>query len=140
VPVFAFALGATPLATALDVEPGLWEITTEGMAGPQKACLTRALLDADFSNPRMPPGLTCTNEIKEQTGTRIASHSVCTGTMSMEGDTVVEVQGRKAMRMQSSSVLTIAGQMQQVNATATYRWLSSDCGDVQPIDPNTAFQ
>ena len=124
-------------AWALDVKSGLWEITVEGLADTQQACLTRELLDidlSDMSNMKMPEGVKCTNEIKEQNSTLMVSHTVCTGTFAIEGDTRVEVLSPESMLMKSTSVMNFGGHKQSISSSAQYKWLSSDCGDVKPMD------
>lgn len=126
-------------AAALDVKPGLWEITTEG-APAQRVCYTAEVLESDLSSMQMPPGVECRNDIRESSGTRVVTHSVCTGTVNMEGDTVLEVQSPESMTMASTSVMTFGGQRQTIEASASYRFVAADCGDVRPFDPNTRFE
>ncbi len=124
-------------AWALDVKSGLWEIAVEGLADAQQACLTRELLDidlSDMSNMKMPEGVKCTNEIKEKNSTLMVSHTVCTGTFAIEGDTRVEVLSPESMLMKSTSVMNFGGHKQSISSSAQYKWLSSDCGDVKPMD------
>jgi hypothetical protein len=138
---FALAiLISAPSAWALDVKTGLWEITTEGAGNPQRACYTKELLNGAFSDVKMPAGIECRNEIKESSATRAVTHTVCTGTMNMEGDTRVEVQSPESMTMASTSTLSVAGQKQTMSASARYRWIQADCGDVKPIDPKNVFK
>lgn len=125
---------------ALDVKAGLWEIKPEGMGDPQRLCYTTEMLNEDLSDVPMPPGLVCRKDIKESGSTRIVAHVSCTGTMSMEVDTRIDVQNPESMAMESTSVMTIAGQQQIVHARAQYRWLQADCGDVQPIDADKIFK
>lgn len=125
-----------PPALALDVNPGLWELTSESFPEGMKTCLTRELLDADFSDMRMPEGVECTNEIKEETPKYTISHTVCTGAFAIEGDTRVDVLSSESMSMHSTSVMNFGGQPQTIETTVQYQWLSSDCGDVKPVDLN----
>ena len=37
-------------------------------------------------------------------------------------------------------VMNFGGQQQPVSTSAQYKWLSSDCGDVKPIDLKNAFK
>jgi hypothetical protein len=120
-------------AWALDVKPGLWEITIEGLPEVQKACLTRELLDADISNLQMPEGVECTNEITEETSNFTTTHTECTGSLSMTGDTRVDVLSPESMTMQSTSVMNFGGGEQTLESSAQYKWLSDDCGDVAPM-------
>jgi hypothetical protein len=124
---------STP-AWALDVKSGLWEVTIEGMADVPKVCFTREFLDSGISNMNMPQGVECTNEYKENTPTLVVTHSVCTGTFAIEGDTRLDVLSLESMSVQSTSVMTVAGHEQNFSTTAQYKWLSSDCGDVKPIN------
>jgi hypothetical protein len=126
-------IGAAP-AWALDVKPGLWEITVEGLAEAQQACLTQELLDADISDMQMPEGVECQNEIKEETAKLTISHTVCTGAFAIEGDTRIDVLSPESMTMQSASVMNLGGGEQTITTSAQYRWLSSDCGDVVPVE------
>jgi hypothetical protein len=121
-------------AAPLDVKPGLWEITTAGLTEVQQACLTEELLEADLSNLKMPAGVECSNEIREASAQRVVSHTVCTGAFAIEGDTTVEVQSRESMSMSSTSILRFGPAEQTINASASYRWLGADCGDVAPVD------
>ena len=124
-------------AWALDVKPGLWEIKVEGIADAQQACMTRELLDtdlADISNMKMPEGVKCTIEMKEKNSKLIVSHTKCTGTFAIEGDTHVEVLSPESMSMKSTSVMNFGGQTQSISSSAQYKWLSSDCGKVKPMD------
>lgn len=134
--VLAAGLAAMP-AWALDVKTGLWEIRMEGMPDVQRSCFTRELLDADpsdFAAMEMPEGVTCKHEVKEQNAKRTVSHTTCTGPFAIEGDTRIEVQSPESMSMTSTSVVTIAGRQQTMTNNAQYKWLSSDCGDVKPVD------
>ena len=126
-------------AWALDVKTGLWEITYDG-ADALKACMTRELLDADISNMKMPEGVKCTIEMKEKSPKSAVSHTKCTGTVAMEGDTHVEVLSPESMSMKSTAVMNFGGQKQSINASAQYKWLSSDCGDVKPMDLSKPFE
>ena len=119
---------------ALDVKTGLWEITTEGMDGVQRACITRELLEADLSQMPMPPGVKCKMDITASDPRFTTSHTVCTGTFAIEGDTRVDVLSREAMTMKSTSVMNVAGNKQELAVSARYRWLGSDCGDVRPMN------
>jgi hypothetical protein len=58
---------------------------------------------------------------------------VCTGNFTIEGDTRFDVQSPESKSMQSTSVINFGGGEQTVNASAQYKWLSSDCGDVAPM-------
>jgi Protein of unknown function (DUF3617) len=129
----ALWLAASP-AWALDVNPGLWEISIDGSASGQKACLTRELLDADFSDIQMPTGVECNYQVLEKTPEFVTSHTECTGEFSIVGDTRVDVHGPGSMTMKSTSIMSVAGQQQTFNTTIDYKWLSSDCGDVKPVN------
>ena len=128
----AFWLAASP-ALALDVNPGLWEISMEGPANGQKACLTRELLDADFSDIQMPPGVECDYQVLEKTPEFVTSHTVCTGEFSIVADTRVDIHGPASMTMKATSTMTAAGQQNTFDTTINYKWLSSDCGDIKPV-------
>ena len=124
-------------AWALDVKTGLWEIKVEGIADAQQACMTRELLDTDLvdmSSMKMPEGVKCIVEMKEKNSKLIVSHTKCSGPFAIEGDTHVEVLSPESMSMKSTSVMNFGGQKQSINASAQYKWLSSDCGDVKPMD------
>jgi len=130
------ALGAAP-AWSLDVKAGLWEIRLEGMPDVQRSCFTRELLDADqsdFAAMKMPDGVTCQHTIKEQTPKYTVSHTACSGPFAIEGDTRIDVHSQESMSMTSTSVMTIGGRRQSISNNAQYTWLSSDCGDVKPVD------
>jgi hypothetical protein len=124
--------GAVP-AWALDVKPGLWEVAIEGFAEPQRSCLTQEVLDADISDLQMPPGVECTNDVVEETAEFTITHTVCTGTFAIEGDTRVDVLSPESMTLQSTSVMKMGGSEQTISSSAQYKWLSSDCGDVAPV-------
>jgi hypothetical protein len=126
-------------AWALDVKAGLWQITMDGIPEAQKVCYTRELLDSDFNDMSaldLPDGVTCKNEIKEQTAKLTVTHTVCSGPFAIEGDTRIDVQSPESMLMTSTSVMKIAGQQQSIETSARYTWLSADCGDVKPFDMN----
>ena len=126
-------LGSAP-AYALDVKPGLWEITTETIAEAIKACLTQENLDTDISDMKMPEGIECTNDFKEKSGKLIIMHFVCTGHFNIEGDSRLEVLSPESMTIQSTSVMKFGENERNVNTQANYKWLSNDCGDVKPIE------
>ena len=99
--------------------------------------MTRELLDtdiSDMSNMMMPEGVKCTVELKEKNSKMIVSHTKCTGTFAIEGDTKLEVLSPESMSMKSTSVMNIGGQKQSINSSVQYKWLSSECGDVKPMD------
>jgi hypothetical protein len=134
--VLAIGLGSAS-TWALDVKAGLWQISIEGMPEVQKACFTRELLDADLSDLsalKMPEGVQCKNEIREQNPRFTVTHTACSGPFGIEGDSRIDVQSPESMLLTSTSVMTIAGQQQTVRSNAQYKWLSSDCGEVKPID------
>lgn len=138
VAIVVSTLLAPATVVALDVKAGLWEMT---IAGPgegtsMKACLTREVLDADFSDLQMPEGVECVNEIREETPKYTISHTVCTGTFAIEGDTRVDVLSPESMSMHSTSVMNFGGQPQTIETNVQYQWLSSDCGEVKPVDLN----
>jgi hypothetical protein len=130
--VLVTLFGAAP-AWALDVKPGLWEITIEGFAEAQQACLTQELLDADISDMQMPEGVECKNEITEETAKLTITHTVCTGAFAIVGDTRIDVLSPESMTMQSTSVMNLGGGEQTISTSAQYQWLSDDCGDVAPM-------
>lgn len=135
--VVSAVLASAPVA-ALDVKAGLWEMT---IAGPgegtsMKACLTREVLDADFSDLQMPEGVECVHEIREETPKYTISHTVCTGAFAIEGDTRVDVLSSESMSMHSTSVMNFGGNPQTIETKVQYQWLSSDCGDVKPVELN----
>jgi hypothetical protein len=141
--LLAALLGTAPVY-ALDVKPGLWEISMD-TAEPSKACFTQEFLDTDISDMKMPEGVECTNEYKEKSSKLVIAHAVCTGTLgagtiAIEGETRLEVLSAESMTMQSNSVMNFGGQQQPVSTSAQYKWLSSDCGDVKPIDLKNAFK
>jgi hypothetical protein len=138
--VVALASPTGTSAWALDVKPGLWEIAIEGSAEPHHVCYTQEALNADFAKVPNPPGVECANEIKESGATRMVAHTSCTGNFAIEGDTTVQVLSPESMSMQSTSVMTFGGNQQAIDASAAYRWLRSDCGDVKPFDPNKIFE
>jgi hypothetical protein len=124
-------------AWALDVKAGLWQITMDGIPEAQKVCYTRELLDSDVKDMSaldLPEGVTCKNEIKEQSAKLTVTHTVCSGPFAIEGDNRIEVQSPESMLMTSTSVMKIAGQQQSIETSARYTWLSADCGDVKPFD------
>ena len=131
-------LASAPVV-ALDVKAGLWEMTIAGpgQGASMKACLTREVLDADFSDLQMPEGVECVNEITEETPKYTISHTVCTGAFAIEGDTRVDVLSPESMSMHSTSVMNFGGNPQTIETKVQYQWLSSDCGDVKPVDLNT---
>ena len=126
-------LGSAPVY-ALDVKPGLWEITTKAVAEGIKACLTQEILDTDISDMKMPEGIECSNDFKEKSGKLIVMHFVCTGDFNIEGDSRLEVLGPESMTLQSTSVMKFGENERNVNTQAEYKWLSNDCGDVKPIE------
>jgi len=132
--IFLLALLATAPASALDVKAGLWEISLDGSEAVHKACMTRELLDADFSDLKMPTGVECTNDISQKTSKLLVTHTVCTGNFTIEGDTRLEVLSPEAMSLQSASVMSVGDQKREISTNANYKWLSDDCGDVKPID------
>jgi hypothetical protein len=136
--VVSVLLTPAPAVAALDVKPGLWEMTIAGSGEGtnMKACLTRELLDADFSEIQMPEGVECINEIREETPKYTISHTVCTGAFAIEGDTRIDVLSSESMSMHSTSVMNFGGQPQSIETNIQYTWLSSDCGDVKPVDLN----
>jgi len=134
VAVSLFTVLVSVPAVALDVKSGLWEISLEGSEAVHKACMTREILDADISDLQLPTGVDCINETREKTSKLLVTHTSCTGDFTIEGDTRVEVISPEAIFMQSNSVMTIDDQQRQFSASAHYKWLSDDCGDVKPID------
>jgi hypothetical protein len=138
------ALLISASAWALDVKAGLWQITLDGMPGVQQACFTRELLDAGYKElaaMKMPAGVKCNSEIREQTPKFTVTHTACTGQFAFEGDTRIDVQGPEAMTMTSTASMTIAGQHKtDIKSGAQYKWLSSDCGDVKPVDLDNMFK
>jgi hypothetical protein len=134
--VVVACFGLSP-AWALDVKAGLWEITIQGIPEVQKACLTRELLDvnlSDLSKLKMPEGVKCTNEIKEQNPKFTVAHTVCTGAFAIEGDSRMDVLSQESMAMKSTSSINLGGQKRTIESSAQYKWISSDCGDVKPVD------
>jgi hypothetical protein len=122
---------------ALDVKAGLWQISIEGIPEVQNACFTREQLDADLTDLSalpLPEGVSCKNEIREQNPGSTVTHTVCSGPFAVEGDSRIDVQSSESMSLTSTSVMRIAGQQHTVKSSAQYAWLSSDCGDVKPID------
>lgn len=134
--VLTVSLG-TASAWALDVKAGLWQITMDGVPEALKVCYTRELLDtdlADLSALDLPKGVNCKNEIKEQNAKSTLTHTVCSGPFAIEGDNRIDVESPESMLMTSTAVMKVSGQQQTIETSARYRWLSSDCGDVQPFD------
>jgi hypothetical protein len=130
-----FILFATPYAQALDVKPGLWEVTVAGTDSVTKVCYTADVLNSDMSQIPPTPGIQCKNEIEQSTGKLVVTRTVCTGTMSIDGETRVEVVDPEAMSMHSTSVMNLGGNKQTLDVVANYKWLRTDCGEVKPFDP-----
>ena len=82
----------------------------------------------------MPEGVKCTNEIKEQNPKFTVAHTVCTGAFAIEGDSRMDVLSQESMSMNSTSSINLGGQKRTIESSAQYKWLSSDCGDVKPVD------
>ncbi|HLS54772.1 MAG TPA: DUF3617 family protein [Zeimonas sp.] len=133
-------LATSAWAQKLDVKPGLWEITMAEPKSVMQACYTKEVLDSGFSQVPAPPGMQCRNEVRQATSRLLVTRTTCTGSMTIEGETRVEVSGPEAMAMQSSSILDLGGRKQTVKAAASYRWLRADCGTVKPFDPGKALQ
>lgn len=134
------SLATSAWAQKLDVKPGLWEITMAEPRSVMQACYTKEVLDSGFSKVPAPPGMACSNEVRQATSRLLVTHTACTGSMAIEGETRVEVSSPEAMSMQSTSVMDLGGRRQTVKAAATYRWLRADCGTVEPFDPAKALQ
>jgi hypothetical protein len=144
---FSVVIGALLMsasAWALDVKAGLWQITLDGMPDVQKACFTREFLDTDYKDlmaMKMPAGVECKSEVREQTPKVAVMHTACTGQFAFEGDTRMDVQSPEAMTMTATLVMTVAGQHKTDSKSgAQYKWLSSDCGDVKPVDLDNMFK
>lgn len=137
---FLAGLLVSTSSLALDVKPGLWEVSSESFPNALQVCLTRELLDADISDIKMPEGVECISETREKTPQYTITHTVCTGTFAIDGETRVDVLGPESMSMNSRSVMTLGGQPQTIETIAQYRWLSSDCGDVKPMDLDTPVE
>lgn len=131
-------LAASVSAQKIDVKPGLWEITSAEPKNVQQACYTAELLNGGISQFPSPPGMTCKNDVVQETPRVVVTRTVCTGSMAIEGETRMEIASREAMSMQSTSVMTIGGNKQTIKASATYRWISANCGNVKPLDPRNA--
>ncbi|HBL26392.1 MAG TPA: hypothetical protein DD490_06110 [Acidobacteria bacterium] len=126
-------------AQKLNVKPGLWEARVSGMSTPTQVCYTAEVLDHGFSQIQNPPGLKCKNEIKQSTPRLIVAHTACTGNMTVEGDTRLEITSSESMVMVSDMVMGTGGGKQKVQATVNYKWLRADCGKVKPFDPQNPF-
>ena len=102
-------------------------------------CYTAEVLDRGFSQIQNPPGFQCKNEIKQSTPRLIVAHTACTGNMTIEGDTRLEITSSEAMMLVSDMVMGTGAKMQTVKATVSYKWLGADCGKVKPFDPQNPF-
>lgn len=141
--VFLAASLGSAYSWSLDVKAGLWQISLEGMPEVQKACFTRELLDADLTDLsalKMPESVQCKNEVREQNPRFTVTHTVCTGPFSIEGDSRIDVHSPESMSLTSTSVMKFSGQEQTIKSNAQYKWLSSDCGDVKPVDLGTMLE
>jgi hypothetical protein len=130
------ALVVAQSAWALDVKPGLWEIEAGDTGTPMRVCYTTEFLNSYFSDRLQRAGQSCRIEVKESSPTRFVTHTACTGSTNIETDQIFEVKSPESMTMESTSILSANGQQEPVRTHAQYRWLQTDCGDVQPTDPN----
>jgi hypothetical protein len=140
VAVLLVCVGAPVSAQKLDVKPGLWEITMTEPKSVQRVCYTAEVLNANLSQMPMPPGISCKNDIVQATSKLVVTHTVCTGPMAIEGETRLATASAEAMSMESTSVMTMGGTKQTVKASAAYKWLGANCGDVKPFDPKKLFK
>jgi hypothetical protein len=100
----------------------------------QKACLTRVILDAEFTDLKLRAGVDCSNDSRQKRSRLLVTHTACTGSFNIEGDTTVEVHSTEAMSLRPESVMTLGDQQRQFSTSAQYKWLPDDCGNVKPFD------
>ena len=122
-------------AQKLDVKPGLWEVSMAQPKSVTQVCYTADVLSGGITQFTAPPGLDCKSDVVQETPRVVVTRTVCTGAMSMEGETRMDIASREAMTMQSTAVMSMGGSKQTIKASATYKWLGADCGNVRPFDP-----
>lgn len=127
-------------AQKLEVKPGLWEFRIGDAATPRQVCYTAEVLAGGIEQFAMPPGFDCQAKVREATARRVAVSISCQGSVALEGETTIETPDSETMVMVSSSTVSFGGQQQKVDATARYKWLGADCGDVKPFDPKQPTQ
>ena len=136
------ALGASggAIAQQLDVKPGLWEVTIEAAGPAQRICYTADVLRSVVAEPPMPPGVQCRNQIVQSNRSLVVMRTSCSGNVSIDGETRMEVANAESMSLHSSMTMNVGANRQSIRTSAKYRWLASDCGNVKPFDPKNPLR
>ncbi len=94
-----------------------------------KTCITKE--QAERNVAPVTNGGHCTQDVK-RSGSVINTHFVCTNPDS-EGDATVTLRGSDAFTNDVTVRTTRQGKAETTKVSGEGRWLSADCGDVQPF-------
>lgn len=101
-----------------------------------RVCLTREQVEhelvPDGDNGR------CTRKNVERSGNTTKFSFVCEGRAQVSGQGVYTVVGPKSFTVATDADMTVQGKPSHIHADLAGRFVSSDCGDVKPMQPPPA--
>ena len=98
--------------------------------GVVKVCLT----EADIARGALPEQEGCRQEILEQSRERLRVRFVCEGDPPTSGEGDITFHGPERYTGKATLRTEIDGQPDVMTVDQSGRWLSSDCGDIEPND------
>lgn len=132
-------------AQNLPIKMGLWEKTvdvTNPMGKPMtttaKSCVTPATWQRMVTNAQKPRDNCKIDTTKVASGYTFSASCAVGNGMTMEISGTSKITDSEHITSETHSVFTMNGQKRDTTIHATSRFLSSDCGNVKPDDPEPA--
>jgi hypothetical protein len=104
-------------------------VDTGGGAGAMKLCYSQKMLERGAWSDQGG----CKTEYSSRSASAWKWHSICPQ-LGYVGDGEASFPDPENFAVKSSGILTIGGKAHTSSSVRTGKWLSSDCGDVKPMD------
>lgn len=144
----ALLLAQTPVKPLLNVQMGLWEVTTTtemgggearvpaairgtmGKPSVVKSCMSPEKFVANGA-PVTTPGTTCHQNIQTNTAKVLENTMICTGARPSKSVSRTEALSPTAFTGTVTSTTTAGSREMTLTMKLTGKWLGAECGDVK---------
>ena len=103
--------------------------------GAMRVCVTKEMFESGRWQ-QMASEAGCTTNFSTQTSSTWKWHSSCP-TLNAESDGETVFNSSESYRTTLKTTVTVKDKPTTSTRIVSSKWLSADCGDVKPIDPNT---
>jgi hypothetical protein len=107
-------------------------VDMSGGSGDIKICLNKDSLDQNQWLGQKNGPHSCKTDFTNRSGSRWTWHSSCTEPKS-ETDGEAIFNGPESYTIKVATTMTLKGETRTSNMTNTSKWLSADCGGLQPV-------